>query len=509
MDAVGALIAAVAVAATFFSSNGRVRAVTALLALALVPVLLASELWDTAAFHTLRSHAGPALFAVALGVMAMAGLAALFDRRPQLFPPLAVAALPFRIPVDTGADTANLLIPLYFVIGAGVMAYAWSYFKGTRTGREAGPGAPEAVLLLAVVLYAVQATYTGAFEVALKNMAFFYIPFALLLRLLTTVRWTRETIRNCLLTVLGLALLFAAVGFGEFATRHLLLNPKVIAQNQASDFFRVNSLFFDPSIYGRFLALVMLLVVAAMLWARSRRTVVLSALALAVLWAALLTSFSQSSFAALLVGCAVLAGLRWSWKPVIATAVVGALAAVAIVVAAPGIVHLDTKKSGDVEKATSSRGSLVSGGLGLFGERPLQGYGSGSFNVRFRDREDATFEQAAAASHTSPITVAAEQGAIGLVVYILLLVASFAMLFRGVSELRRPRQAPAPEVVARGALAACFAALVIHTWVYAAFLEDPLTWTLIGASIGISAAYAAQRERPASPSAGQSEPLDR
>ena len=52
--------------------------------------------------------------------------------------------------------------------------------------------------------------------------------------------------------------MFAAIGFWEFQTRHLLLNPKVIASNQVEEYFRVNSLFFDPNIYGRFLALVMI-----------------------------------------------------------------------------------------------------------------------------------------------------------------------------------------------------------------------------------------------------------
>ena len=48
--------------------------------------------------------------------------------------------------------------------------------------------------------------------------------------------------------------MFAAIGFVEYATRHLFLNPKVIASNQFETYFRVNSLFFDPNIYGRFLA---------------------------------------------------------------------------------------------------------------------------------------------------------------------------------------------------------------------------------------------------------------
>ena len=45
--------------------------------------------------------------------------------------------------------------------------------------------------------------------------------------------------------------MLVAIGFVEYATRHLLWNPKVIASNQFESYFRVNSLFFDPNIYGR------------------------------------------------------------------------------------------------------------------------------------------------------------------------------------------------------------------------------------------------------------------
>ena len=52
--------------------------------------------------------------------------------------------------------------------------------------------------------------------------------------------------------------MFAGVGFVEYYRKSLFLNPKVVAANQYDNYFRVNSLFFDPSIYGRFLALVMI-----------------------------------------------------------------------------------------------------------------------------------------------------------------------------------------------------------------------------------------------------------
>ena len=48
----------------------------------------------------------------------------------------------------------------------------------------------------------------------------------------------------------------------------------MIASNQFEEYFRVNSLFFDPNIYGRFLALVMLGLAAVLLWAKRPRGLV-------------------------------------------------------------------------------------------------------------------------------------------------------------------------------------------------------------------------------------------
>ena len=119
--------------------------------------------------------------------------------------------------------------------------------------------------------------------------------------------------------IVALALLFALVGFAEWATGRLLIsNEKVLAANDLKPYFRVNSLFFDPNVYGRFLALVMVVLAGVLLWAPARRDVTRVAVALALLWAALVLTLSESSFAALLVGLAVLAALRWKPWPVLA-----------------------------------------------------------------------------------------------------------------------------------------------------------------------------------------------
>jgi hypothetical protein len=409
-----------------------------------------------------------------------------------LLPVLAVGALPFRIPLESGGQSANLLIPLYVVVASGVLALAWerlgppSRAAAVDDGppsawREREPGWTEIALIAFVVLYALQALYSSDFEQALKNVAFFYVPFMLLLKLLTSVRWTPRVMVWCFSLLVALALAFAGIGFLEYATRHLFWNQKVIASNQFESYFRVNSLFFDPNIYGRFLAMVMIGLAAVLLWPRRGRDVAIATGALVVLWAALVVTFSQSSFAALLTGLAVLAALRLGWRPVVAAAVAVAGAGIVIALAAPDLVHLNLRSAHSVNRASSGRLDLMKGGVRMFGDRPLAGFGSGAFSKKFRERERSGSRQAASASHTIPITVAAEQGVPGLAAYVAVLVASFGLLFNGLGPLRG--RAPPERLVTRAYLAAAYTGLVVHTLLYAAFLEDPITWTLLAVAI--------------------------
>jgi O-antigen ligase len=89
-------------------------------------------------------------------------------------------------------------------------------------------------------------------------------------------------------------------------------------------------------------------------------------------------------------------------------------------------------------------------------------------------------------SHNIPVTVAAEQGAVGLLLYVALIVSALLTL------LGRARNDPF-----RIGLVAGAAALLLHTMFYADFLEDPTTWALlaIGAALASSAQAAAETER--------------
>lgn len=530
--AVTLLVALVVLRPLAISTRARAAALAAVLVLA--PVLLAVDVWHTTQFVHLRAHPAEVAGAAIGGLAVVAALALLVQRRPQSFAVLAIAALPFRLPISTGGSTANLLVPLYLVVAGGALAHMVRLLSGDaggpaldasdslRTGASADdPAAPEParatsdaaadggagaaggvrgwaaraltprglewLLMASVVLYGLQAAYSADFSRALENVVFFYVPFALLFALLRELRWTRELLLACLATAVALAVLFAGIGFVEYYRKHLFLNPKVVAANQYDNFFRVNSLFFDPNIYGRFLALVMLAAMAGVLWSARRRPVWIGGAVLLWLLAGLVTSFSQSSIAALLLGLAVLAAWRWDVRSTIYVALAAvAVAAVAVAVAPPSL-HLGLSgRGGSASNATSGRTKLIEGGLRLFADRPLEGFGPGSFALEYRRHEHVEGQSATSASHTIPITVAAEQGIVGLALYVALLISSFAVLFGS--------HPPAGRSPPRMALAACFAALVLHTLTYADFLEDPMTWTLLG--VGVALAVSARGGKP-------------
>ncbi|MET0305079.1 MAG: O-antigen ligase family protein [Solirubrobacterales bacterium] len=549
LSAAGVLAAATAAAASIVLPAGRARAATMLLALALFPLLILGDQWHSAQIVDLRDNA--AAFA-ALGAAAAAAcllLAVIFRRWPILLPLAIVAALPFRVPLEAGGDTANLLVPLYLVIAGGVLSRAWGewqegggvhlsagFFAGRRsslaeserrkTGRRAQIDPPALlpyVLAGVVLLYALQTLYSPDFSKSLQNVCFFFVPFSLVYALLRDVRWDKKLLEYVLVVVAVEAVAFVLVGSIEYFSRELFWNDQVIRSNEFHTYFRVNSIFWDPNIYGRYLALVIVLAMSALLWAKERKTLALLTGLVAVLWLGLVPTFSQSSFAALLVGLAVLAALRWSWRWTVAAVGAGAVLAVAIILFAGGASKLSPDRC-NVD--TGGRCNLVSGGAKLFGQRPLWGYGSGSFPRAYREHI-ATKKAPVSVSHTEPVTVAAEQGLIGLAAYAALLVVALWTMATGLfvpssavgregggvplaqrrhvfrtdhsareedSKAKNPAREgdtptlpPTPELIARAAVLATFVALLTHTMAYAGFYEDPITWALLAVGASLAA----------------------
>jgi O-antigen ligase len=176
---------------------------------------------------------------------------------------------------------------------------------------------------------------------------------------------------------------------------------------------------------------------------------------------------------------------------------------VILVVVAAGalVVRSSSNDSGSIN--TEGHGTLVSGGLKLARHRPLYGYGSASFSKEFA-REENVPPGDTTISHSEPVTVAAEQGAIGVLAYLALLAAAlWAMVdgmrqmapglgarFRSLGEGDRVELTPA-----RVGIAAAFCALLVHTIGYAAYLTDPLTWALLAVG-GVLAAEVGAGELP-------------
>ena len=147
----------------------------------------------------------------------------------------------------------------------------------------------------------------------------------------------------------------------------------------------------------------------------------------------------------------------------------------------------------DVRSIDSGHADLIRGGLILFGVigpdesapdqdvgRPIAGYGSGSFGRAFFDH----IEQArTTVSHSEPVTVAAEQGLIGLAMYAVLLGVSLATLLGS----------GASRSLARSAVAACFLALLVASFGYTGFAIDPAMWALLALGVAL------RRDPPAPP----------
>jgi len=479
----GVLFAAAGAAGAILLPAGRLRATAMLVALVLFPALILGDQWHS---HQIADLRDPASGLIALGLAALAisaGLAYLFSRWSVLLPLAVIAALPFRVPLHAGGDTANLLVPLYLVIAGGVLAFAAESWRGSASSGVGPPTAPPAgwavtwlprVLALVAALYAAQTLYSADFSKGLQNLCFFFVPFSLVYGLLRDVSWDRKLL-SLVVWVIGLeAVAFVMVGSVEWVSRDLFWNRQVIRSNEFHTYFRVNSVFWDPNVYGRYLALVTVVATSVLLWARERRTLALLTALAAVLWFGLFPTYSQSSFVALLAGLAVLAALKWSVKWTAIAVGVLAIGGVLVILLAGGASKLSPNR---INVDLSGRGNLISGGAHLFAQRPVYGYGSGSFPRAYREHV-RTKKAPVSVSHTEPVTVAAEQGVVGLAAYFALLVTA---LWTMASGLQRRLS------VARIAVFATFVALLVHTMAYAGFYEDPIAWVLLALGASLAA----------------------
>jgi outer membrane protein assembly factor BamB/O-antigen ligase len=417
----------------------------------------------------LRSAAGRPVVVGALVFATAAGLAlaAAFVRRPAWTPVALLAVAPFRIPVDIGDERAFLLLPLYGVLGAAVVALAWRLIRGEQPQPVAAAVALPAAAVTS--LASVSLVWSRDLRAGSIALAFFFLPFAALAGVLLRSPARAWLARTLAALAVGLALVFAAIGLWQAYTKTLFFAPDLEVANAYTTFFRVTSLFKDPSLYGRSLVVAVAVLLVA-LWLGRIRFWPAAAL-VAALWLGLFFSYSQSSFVALFavtLAVPLVLGSARTRRGLAAAAVAATLIGGAVAVVAA---------SGDsLRDATSGRSRLVDVTTEVIRDHPLVGVGIGG-QPRASAEEAKSASVRRNASHTTPLTVLAELGVLGLAAYVAFLAGAVWLLFLAV-------RADRPFGLG---LAAVFFVLVVHSLFYSGFFEDPTTWATV-ALAGVVAA---------------------
>ncbi len=276
----------------------------------------------------------PALLALgAAGLIPAAIGAAIFTRWPEAVLPAVLAAAPFRPPLGFSGENRYFvavaeegelgrLLPLYGVLGAAALALAWQAFRGRHQVHPL-PAVVAYPAAAFIAIAAVSLTWTSQLDAGANTLAYFILPFATLLAVAGRAPFPPWMPRALAIVAVSLAALFAAVGLWQAATHDLLFfSPSVEVGNAFSSFFRVTSLFRDPSLYGRHVVLGIAVLLVALL--RRRINPLVAAALIAFLFAGLFFSYSQSSFAALFavtIALALVAGDRRLRIAAIATSV--------------------------------------------------------------------------------------------------------------------------------------------------------------------------------------------
>jgi hypothetical protein len=406
--------------------------------------------------------------AVVFGTIAAGVGGWIFLRVPWLLAVATLACVPARIPVHVGATEANLLLPLYAVVAAAAIALAWDLFGDSPRTRELGKLSWPLALFVAwqgVSIFWSKDVRQGAIE-----LLFFVLPFGLLAVALARLAWSRAWVLTLYVQLAVMALVFAVIGIVQYETRNIFWNPKVRVDNAYAPsgwFYRVNSVFYDPSIYGRFLVVAILASLVIVLRRRGDPLWrIAGGLTIVITWAGLLPSFSQSSFAALMAATFIAAIVVWRERSLLLIGI-AVVVLVAGMLASPSIRH-----KASLSHVTSGRSTLVSTGLKVAVHHPVLGVGVGGFKRAYADLAHLKGKDPkAAASHTTPITVAAENGVPGLLILLWLIGTALMLAFR--------RLGGDFDGNARLAFGLALVAILVHCVFYNALFEDPTFWGLL------------------------------
>ena len=463
---VGALLGALG-AALVLLPRGRLALLAGLVALAGAEAALGASIVGDEARGLVES---PARLALALaGALVLLAAAVLFARFPAVVPVALLVAAPFRIPVGVGEEGGFLLVPLYAVLASAALALA---YRAVR--REDLPVLPRALAVpvaLFVALAAISLLWSQDVRSGTIELAFVLFPFVLLVAVLARAPFRDWLPRALAASVVSLASAFALLGFWQLSSRNLFFAPEIEASNAYASFFRVTAVFNDPNIYGRHLAVAIVVLLVA-LWL-GRVSLPLGAGLIVLLSTGLYFAYSQSSLVALFV--AVLAATLVAADPRSRRIVVVACALLAL---AGALVVFAIARGDTLRHATSGRSDLIVNTTEVIRENPVLGVGIGAERKASREQAREDGNRLGKASHTTVLTVAAELGAIGVAAYVVFLLGAVALFVA----------ARARDEALGLALGAVFLVIFVHAISYSGFFEDPLMWGTLGVAAAATAA---------------------
>jgi O-antigen ligase len=425
--------------------------------------------------------------AVAVAVAGVGGLAALLVRHPVGIAPLVAVVATLRPPLAFGGEGLPVtivtsgklgrLLPLYAVLAAAVVALVWRTARGAPVKEVPRALAVPAAAFLALTVLSI--LWSAAPHPAAGQLVFFWLPFTALLATLARIPVDDPRLPRLLaLAIVVPAAVFAAVGLAQAATGTIFFGSADLAAGNAyGPLFRVTSLFDDPSHYGRHLVIAIAVVLVALWLARARLRPSIALLAL--LGAGLWFSYSQSSMVSLVavaLAVAFVAGDRRARRLAMGTTAVVGLASVVLV---------GLQLTGAAEReVTSERSQLVEESARVYASHPIVGVGVAGQPLASQQEGGERRPLRRSASHTTPLTVAAELGTLGVIAYLALLGGTARVLVAA-----RPRD----EALALG-LAAVLLALFVHSLFYGGFFDNPITWGALGVAAAAATGVPARRE---------------
>jgi O-antigen ligase/polysaccharide polymerase Wzy-like membrane protein len=413
--------------------------------------------------HDLKRFVTPAthLGALVFGVLVIAAIAWAFVRWPVVVPVALLAAAPFRISTSVGTQKAYLLDPLYVVLAASVLALVVRVLRGH--GDRALPRLI-AIPAAAFVFYTgLSLLWTHDMRAGSIELLFFLFPFSALVVVVVRSPYRAWHPRALAITLVSLGVLFSAAALFQRLTHGHLLASDVERANAYTSYFRVTSLFKDPSVFGRNVVIAIGVLLVAMWLARVRFWI--AAALIAFLFLGMVPAYSQSSYAALFavtVAVSYVLGGPLLRRVLVVGAVVCVLAGAAFVAS--------TAVSDSARQATSGRTRLARVTWIAFEHHPVVGVGVGGQPQASREEAKTQLSAKRDKSHTTPLTVAAELGIVGFAIYVALMAATARLLYL-VTRYDR--------ALGLGA-ASVFLALFVHSLFYAGFFEDPIAWGVIG-----------------------------